>query len=256
MANFRVHASGAAITSGLLASSFLTTGLYTRTDIVLLWLLGCLGGILPDIDSDNSTSLNGIFTAMGVAASFTALWLLPELPLLQLWLVMLAVFVLVRHGVLYGFAKLTRHRGIFHSILAAVAFALATVHISHTLFACDADLAWAMGISVFAGYITHLVLDECYAVDLANNAIKRSFGSAIKLFSVRYYCTSLACMLISVYLFFQVPTADRLTTVVFSARNQQLAYQLIDRIQDQNNRLLDGLKDNLAPSNDAALRVE
>jgi hypothetical protein len=65
VANFRVHVSGAAITSGLLASSFLTTGLFTRTDVALLWLFGCLGGILPDIDSDNSTSLNSIFTGLG-----------------------------------------------------------------------------------------------------------------------------------------------------------------------------------------------
>jgi hypothetical protein len=34
------------------------------------------------------------------------------------------------------------------------------------------------------GYLTHLVLDEFYSVDLFNRKIKRSFGTALKPFSL------------------------------------------------------------------------
>jgi hypothetical protein len=34
------------------------------------------------------------------------------------------------------------------------------------------------------GYLTHLVLDELYSVDLLNSRVKRSFGTALKPFSL------------------------------------------------------------------------
>ncbi len=37
---------------------------------------------------------------------------------------------------------------------------------------------------VTIGYIVHLVLDEIYSVDLKNRKIKKSFGTALKLFKV------------------------------------------------------------------------
>ena len=42
------------------------------------------------------------------------------------------------------------------------------------------------------GYITHLVLDEMYSVDVMDTRIKASFGTALKIFDRRYPAASLA----------------------------------------------------------------
>jgi hypothetical protein len=53
-------------------------------------------------------------------------------------------------------------------------------------------VAWlAAGFMMF-GYITHLVLDELYSVDVMDTRIKASFGTAFKLFDRRYPWASLA----------------------------------------------------------------
>ena len=45
-----------------------------------------------------------------------------------------------------------------------------------------ATLAWLTGLFVLIGFIIHLVLDEIYSVDIEGAAIKKSFGTALKLF--------------------------------------------------------------------------
>lgn len=49
----------------------------------------------------------------------------------------------------------------------------------------DAVVAWMAGLFVFLGYIIHLTLDEIYSVDFTGARIKKSFGSALKLFERR-----------------------------------------------------------------------
>ena len=46
-------------------------------------------------------------------------------------------------------------------------------------------VAWLAGGFLFIGYLTHLILDEIYSVDVLGNRIKRSFGTAFKLFDRR-----------------------------------------------------------------------
>jgi hypothetical protein len=46
-------------------------------------------------------------------------------------------------------------------------------------------MAWAHGLALVAGTIIHLLLDEMYSVDLVGSRLKRSFGTAFKLFDYR-----------------------------------------------------------------------
>jgi hypothetical protein len=46
-------------------------------------------------------------------------------------------------------------------------------------------VAWLAGGFVFLGYMTHLVLDEIYSVDVMGRRIKSSFGTALKIFDRR-----------------------------------------------------------------------
>ena len=54
------------------------------------------------------------------------------------------------------------------------------------------SFALLVAIFVFVGALTHLILDECYSVDLANNRLKASFGSAIKIIDIRFPLATLA----------------------------------------------------------------
>ncbi len=45
--------------------------------------------------------------------------------------------------------------------------------------------AWMAGLFVFIGFLIHLILDEIYAVDFSGARLKRSFGSALKLFDLQ-----------------------------------------------------------------------
>jgi len=59
--------------------------------------------------------------------------------------------------------------------------AITTVIIAYWL-GREPVVAWMAGLFVFLGYVIHLVLDEMYSVDITGARIKRSFGSALKLF--------------------------------------------------------------------------
>ncbi len=191
MANFKTHLLVASTLSGVAAVSVVST----QTDnIEAAWryyLLGVIGGLLPDVDSDNSIPTQVLFTFLGLTAAFWVLlqlyWEYRWFYLLAIWLV---VFAIIKFVVFEAFARLTVHRGSFHSLLAVVFFGLATVNVSYFGFIYPAFDAWMHGFFVALGYFIHLCLDELFSVDLMNNRLKRSFGTAVKPFSIRYWPAS------------------------------------------------------------------
>ena len=70
----------------------------------------------------------------------------------------------------------------WHSVLAAVFSAVATAIIFNRVLGKPEGVAWLAGAFMFAGFITHLTLDEIYSVDVMDTRIKSSFGTALKLF--------------------------------------------------------------------------
>lgn len=192
MANFQTHLGGAALGGGLVASSILATGMMSLPQAISGWLLVMLGGLLPDIDSDHSNVVRGLFTVFGGMISILSIIILgADASIALMWLVGVVSFVTVRYGLWYIFARFTVHRGIFHSLLAGVFFSIfATVAAFH-LMALPARVSWLMGLCLMIGFIIHLFLDECYSVDLVNGRIKRSFGTAMKLFDYQGWINSL-----------------------------------------------------------------
>jgi hypothetical protein len=67
-------------------------------------------------------------------------------------------------------------------LLAGLFFMAFTTAILAYSLGREPVVAWMAGLFVFLGYIIHLVLDEIYSVDITGARIKRSFGSALKLF--------------------------------------------------------------------------
>lgn len=146
-------------------------------------LMGTMGGLLPDLDSDNSTPLTVGFTIFSMLVSFAlVIWLSGRLPVLELIAAWAISFVTLRFGVFKLFTDLTVHRGVMHSVPYALLFGLIGLNFCFYLMQMPARNSWFIGVFITFGALIHLILDEIYSVDLLNVRVKRSFGTAIKFF--------------------------------------------------------------------------
>ncbi len=186
MANFNTHLAVAAVGSGLCATVAMAGHAAPHQYLLTLVLAGSIGGILPDIDLEKAHPSRMLFGALGVIFAFVALFSFKkQYSIVELWVVWMAVYLFVRYGIFTIFHNRTRHRGIFHSLIAGAFFMTLTAIIFERVFDQPTALAWLTGLFVLIGFIIHLVLDEIYSVDIEGAHIKRSFGSALKLFDYR-----------------------------------------------------------------------
>ncbi|MBN2887042.1 MAG: metal-dependent hydrolase [Chromatiaceae bacterium] len=208
MANFQTHLNVGLFVSGAAVLGLHGAGLVTPAQTLPFFALGVAGSLLPDIDADNSRPVRMFFSLFGALAAFVvALPLVDRFLPLELVLIWGGVFLGVRYGVFEIFARLTVHRGIWHSWLALVAVALAIVDAAYWWMGVDARTAWGAGLMVGIGYLTHLVLDEIYSVDLLNSRVKRSFGTALKPFSLADPGSSFAMLVVVLALAWIAPEA-------------------------------------------------
>ncbi len=182
MANFNTHLAVAAVGSGLCATVALAGHAAPNNYLLTLTLAGAIGGILPDIDLEKAMPSRMLFNALGAVIAFIALFTLNKTySIAELWIVWLGAYLAVRYGLFTIFHERTRHRGIFHSLLAGAFFMVLTAVIFDRVFREPSALAWLTGLFVLIGFIIHLVLDEIYSVDIEGAAMKKSFGTALKI---------------------------------------------------------------------------
>ncbi len=187
MASFRTHISlGIAI--GILGViGLVTLALFDAPGFLMAaWVAAVLGSVLPDIDSDSGIPFHVSFGSLSlVAAVLTAGSAYEETPgewvRVALWGAGTFAFVYLVLG--FIFKRFTRHRGMAHSLPAALVAGLATFFLaSHFSFA-DAE-AFVLGVAMTLGYLGHLVLDELYAaVNFHGTPFvpNKALGSALKL---------------------------------------------------------------------------
>ncbi|RMG93137.1 MAG: hydrolase [Zetaproteobacteria bacterium] len=206
MANFSVHIGVAGALSLAAAGACIQQGLVDHGEATVLIALGTVAGVLPDVDSDHSISVRMVFGFLGFALAAAIVFLfLDQQPLGWLlgWAALAAVFM--RHVVYPAFAHLTIHRGLFHSIPAALLAGLATAALTLGALHWPPMLSWLAAGFVSGGYLLHLVLDELYSVNLAGHRLKSSFGSAMTLFSLREWRGYLALYLALLLVWFWIP---------------------------------------------------
>jgi len=203
MANFNTHLAVASVGSGLCATVALAGHAAPNNYLLTLTMAGTIGGILPDIDLEKAIPARMLFSVLGVVTAFIALFTLQDQhSIAELWIVWLGAYFITRFGVYKAFEKRTRHRGIFHSILAGAFFMILTADIFDRVLGQPSAQAWLTGLFVFIGFIIHLALDEIYSVDVEGRTIKKSFGTALKLFDTHSWkaSTAMAVALVAVVL--------------------------------------------------------
>ena len=184
MAGFNTHiATSTLVGIGYGAAAYTTFAVPIESCFVAAGLCS-ISGILPDVDSESGQTLREI---TGFAAAVVPLLLLDRLRNLGLnheGIVLAGgcLYILMRIGLAGLLKRYTVHRGMWHSIPAALTAGLVAS------FLCDCPQPFVRLLKVLAvvlGYMTHLVLDEIYSFETRRGRfrIKKSFGTALKIWN-------------------------------------------------------------------------
>lgn len=218
MANYKTHKNIGIITTSITTISILLFKENINNiinlnlniqfiDILLMFFFGILGSILPDIDLKKS-KISQYFrktTYILTSITFTIIYINYYKEYItndQMIITGFGIFILI--GMLLNFLfikmfeKFMIHRGIVHSIPYAIVISLLLFNIINQL-----NIVFNINLNnilisflLFIGFITHLILDEIYSVDLYNKRLKSSFGTALKLYDKNNIFNSLVLYLI------------------------------------------------------------
>ena len=151
---------------------------------LLAFGLCSVSGMLPDLDSGPGVPLR---ESLAFAAAAVPMLMVPRWKALQftpetMVLAGCFIYLLIRFGLGWALKKYTVHRGMFHSIPAAVIAA----EVAFLVYSReDIFLRYYVAFAVAAGFCSHLVLDEIWSVGVKRGqiALKKSFGTACKFWS-------------------------------------------------------------------------
>ncbi|HPF60403.1 MAG TPA: metal-dependent hydrolase [Candidatus Competibacteraceae bacterium] len=218
MADFNTHLMGAAAVSGLAATALVMTGQFPHQAVIGYFVLGVMGGLLPDIDSPHSIPVRIAFMALAVIAGFLVVFTFGRrYSLTELLLLWAGCFVLIRYGAFELLDRFTVHRGLIHSVPMGVSCGLITTALAYHAFAASVTHAWLCGSFVTLGFFVHLLLDEFYSVNLfGKKLLKKSFGTAFSLGSLKQPFGTAALYLAVIGLFYLCPPPQSFTELMLS----------------------------------------
>ena len=182
MADFKNHWRFGLLTSSVSATTLAWLEMYNTRLLPMLVIVGWVGSIIPDIDSDTSKPRRLIFDGLCFLLPPALIYRMPLLHSTPIYAVLswALMAVLILKPLKWIFKRYTKHRGVFHSIPAALIYSVACALLAFHE-AAPKNLQVSIMIIGFIGFITHLVLDEIWAVDFNGSlpSRKRSFGTAL-----------------------------------------------------------------------------
>jgi len=148
---------------------------------ILAGTLCGLSGMLPDLDSDSGVPLRESITFAAAALPMLLVDRFHQLGWSHetMALVGAGIYATVRFGLASIIKKLTVHRGMFHSIPAALIAGQIFYLIAS---ANEPAIRFYKAGAVVAGFMSHLILDEIWSISFAGGVprLKSSFGTALK----------------------------------------------------------------------------
>jgi hypothetical protein len=217
VASFQQHVNTAVIATGVIVTPLHSAGLINITQSFILLAFGLLGGVLPDLDSDNSKPIQVVFKIFSIFSPLIVLLTVAKdfslLNMIFVWF----ISSLLLHLVLFKlFLSLTRHRGVIHSIPMGVLFAqFTTVFFLFTL-EFDIDFSYIAGLFLFFGFLTHLILDEIISLNSLGLRVKRSLGTALKLYDAENWRGSIVIyVLIGIFAYFIPFTSEPFINIFY-----------------------------------------
>lgn len=213
-----MHLSVGLSASGIAAITAMVADLASENQVILYFILGTVGSLLPDIDADNSTPLQITFSLSSMMMAFVMMFSFASIfpSVVELLLIWLVTYLFFRWIIFALFTRLTTHRGIFHSLPAALFFGFLTCSVTHAIINFNPLQAWMSGLFVSYGYLVHLALDELYSVNVFGIRTRKSFGSAMKLYSAGSLKATVFMYLALISAFLTTPTLSPLSKEVMS----------------------------------------
>lgn len=184
MAGFKTHITFSTILgAGVGAFGYWQWGLDWGPICLAAGLTG-VAGMVPDLDSDSGVPVREMFGLAGACIPILLLHRLRRMEFThdQILVILIGVYLLIRYGLAELFKRVTVHRGMFHSIPAlGITGLIVFLLYDHDNMTVRCYLA----AGAMIGFLSHLVLDEIYAVDLSGLVprLNNFAGSALKLFS-------------------------------------------------------------------------
>ncbi|MBU1668028.1 metal-dependent hydrolase [bacterium] len=220
MANFNTHFTVAATASAVISGTLLSMEVVTPEQAVIAFVLGTLGGLLPDVDSAHSTSIKVGFNVLSLLMTIMLIFVKSSTySIVEMLIMSVLVFAGIRYGFLELFRKISKHRGMFHSVPVALIWGIVVAILMHFFFGLNSLVSWVYGFMITAGYLVHLILDETYSVDLGNRRVKKSLGTALKFYSIKTMEDKIHTALVYaalVVLFFVAPDTSMIEIALFS----------------------------------------
>jgi hypothetical protein len=186
MAGFKTHITTSTVLGvGYGVAGHFALGIPIPTCVLAGGLCG-VSGMLPDLDSDSGVPVREM---IAFSAAVIPILMLDRFQQLGLSHEMMAltgglIYLFVRFGIGAIFKRYTVHRGMWHSIPAALSVGL----LAFLICSCD-DMTIRIfkASAVVLGFVSHLVLDEFWSVEMRRGRMrfKRSAGTAFKLWSRR-----------------------------------------------------------------------
>lgn len=197
MPGTRMHLSASTAAGAACAVAAWYVGRMPVPTCVLAGGLCAIAGLLPDLDNGEGESLR---ESVGFAAVLVPLLMIHRfeqwgMPLEAIVLAGAAIYLLIRYGLSWLLEKHSAHRGMFHSLPAAIVAG----QVAFLAFGAEDPLhRYFIAGAVVVGYLSHLVLDELWSVTQGHFGPKHKtgFGTALKCWGKEAWSNLLAYVLV------------------------------------------------------------
>ena len=204
MADFKAHTSVGTLWGLLLGTVSVISDFCSLIGGIVILFLAATSSAAPDIDSDTGRPRELVLSFLVIAIPIVLLFNISDSTSSEnILAATLISFFLVRYLLGHLLAKFTVHRGLWHSIPAAVLCSEITYLL---FFDLPVKVRLLYALSVLGGFISHLLMDEMYSIKVLALDTKRSFGTALKftgpsklqtfLLYFLIFCSALGCICI------------------------------------------------------------
>jgi membrane-bound metal-dependent hydrolase YbcI (DUF457 family) len=202
VAAFHQHLLVSACTGVAYGATLAHAGYVNAPEAALAAAVCTFGGILPDLDSDSSKPVRELFHLLGSVAAIVTLHRFHRHVSVSTEIALLlaaAAYLFTRYVAAQFFAWLTVHRGMFHSLPAAI---LAGELIFLIYDSAELPARWTVAAAMSLGYLSHLLLDAVWDLRSVRNGMTSRLGGPLKLFGsspvANVFCWT--CLLAAAYL--------------------------------------------------------
>lgn len=183
MASFAQHVNTAVVISGITIAPIYSSSLIDLNQSLALLFFGMIGGILPDIDLENSKPIQIASSILSIFIPLLAvLTLLQSLSISKMLLIWFLSSGLLHFFIFRILLHFTVHRGVIHTIPMGLLFAHSITIMFYNILGVEQLFSYLCGLFLFIGFIIHLVLDEIVSLNAFGMSFKKSLGSALKFY--------------------------------------------------------------------------